>query len=40
MVLELVIKHASKMNVCVTTSRGKIREDVFNKEWLEELVGI
>jgi hypothetical protein len=40
MVLELVIKHAGQMDVCVTTCRGKIWKDVFNEEWLEELICI
>jgi hypothetical protein len=39
-VLELIVKHTSQMDVGVASSRGEVGQDVFNQEWLEELVGV
>lgn len=40
MVLELVEKHTSEMDVCVTTGRGNVWKDILDQEWLIELVSV
>jgi hypothetical protein len=40
MVLELVEKHTSEMDVGVTTSSSHIWQDVLDQEWLVELVSV
>lgn len=40
MVLELVEKHSSQMDISVTSSGGSVWHDVLNQKWLIEFVGI
>lgn len=40
MVLELVEKHTSEMDVGVTTGRGNVWKDILDQEWLIELVSV
>jgi hypothetical protein len=37
-VLELIEKHTSQVDIGVSTSSGDVWKDIFNKDWLIELV--
>jgi hypothetical protein len=39
-ILELVEKHTSQMDVSVTTGRGNIWHNVLDQEWLIELISV
>jgi hypothetical protein len=39
-VLELVEKHTSEMDVGVTTGRGNVWQNVLDQEWLIELISV
>lgn len=40
MVLELVEKHTSQVDIGVTSSLGTVWQNIFNNNWLEEFVSI